>query len=49
MVDQIQLKDVEYFNCLGNTKTNDKKCARKIKSRIAMVKSSIQEEEESFY
>jgi hypothetical protein len=38
MIDQKQLENVEYFNCLGSTIVNDARCTREIKSRIAMAK-----------
>jgi hypothetical protein len=31
-------ENVEYFNCFGSMVTNDAKCTREIKSRIAMAK-----------
>ena len=36
-VDQKQLENVEYFNCLGSMITNSK-CTREIQSRIAVAK-----------
>ena len=36
--DQKQLGNVEYFNYLGSMMTNDARCTREIKSRIAMNK-----------
>jgi hypothetical protein len=39
VIDQKQLENVEYFNCLGSTITNDVKCTRVIKSRTAMAKA----------
>jgi hypothetical protein len=41
MTDQKQLENVEYFNYLGSTITNDVKCTRKIKSRIATTKAAV--------
>jgi hypothetical protein len=41
MVDQKQLEDVEYLNYLGSMITNDARCAREIKSRIAMAKAAF--------
>jgi hypothetical protein len=37
MIDQNQLQNVEYFNNLGSTITNDARCTHEIKSRIAMA------------
>jgi len=34
-----QPETVEYFNYLGSMVTNDTRCAREIKSRIAIVKA----------
>jgi hypothetical protein len=39
MIDHKQLKNVEYFNCLGCMITNDATCAHEIKFRIAMAKA----------
>jgi hypothetical protein len=41
MIDQKQMETVEYFNCLGSTITNDARCTREIKSRIAMEKAAF--------
>ena len=41
VIDHKQLENVEYFNCLRSTITNDAKCTREIKSRIAMPKSAF--------
>jgi hypothetical protein len=38
MIDQNQLENVDYFNDLGSMITNDARCTREIKSRIAMTK-----------
>ena len=40
MIDQKQLDNVVYFNCLGSMVTNDARCAREIKSRISKEKAS---------
>jgi hypothetical protein len=37
--DRKQLKNVEYFNYLGSMMTNDERCTREIKSRIAIGKT----------
>jgi hypothetical protein len=39
MIDQKQLEDVEYFNCLGSMITHDARCTREIKSRIVIAKA----------
>ena len=39
MLDQKQLKNVEYFNYLENMITNNARCTLEIKSRIAMAKA----------
>jgi hypothetical protein len=41
MIDQKQLENVEYFNYLGSMITNDARCTREIKSRIAMAKATF--------
>jgi hypothetical protein len=41
MIDQKQPENVEYFNCLGSMITNDARCTREIKSRIAMAKAAF--------
>jgi hypothetical protein len=38
MIEQKQLENVEYFNYLGSMITNDARCTREIKYRIAMEK-----------
>jgi hypothetical protein len=38
MIDQEQLKNVEYFNYFGSMTTNGARCTREIKSRITMEK-----------
>jgi hypothetical protein len=35
------LENVEYFNYLGSLVTNDARCTREIKSRIAMLKGAF--------
>jgi len=39
MIDQKQLDNVEYFNSVGSILTNDVRCTRDMKSRIAMAKA----------
>jgi hypothetical protein len=41
MIDQKQLENMEYFNYLGSILTNDARCTREIKSRIAMAKAAL--------
>jgi hypothetical protein len=40
MIDQKQLKNVEYFKYLGGLITNDAWCISEIKSRTAMAKAA---------
>jgi hypothetical protein len=40
MEDKEQPENVKYFNCFS-TITNDARCTREIKSRIAMVKAAF--------
>ena len=39
--DQRQQENMEYFNYLGSMITNDARCAREIKSRIAIVTAAF--------
>jgi hypothetical protein len=41
MIDKKQLENVEYFNYLGSMITNDARCTREIKSRIAVAKTAF--------
>jgi hypothetical protein len=41
MIDQKQLENVEYFNCLGSMIINDARCTREMKCRIAMAKAAF--------
>jgi hypothetical protein len=41
MIDQKQLENVEYFNYLGSTITNNARCTCEIKSRTAMAKAAF--------
>jgi hypothetical protein len=41
MINQKQLKNVEYFKYLGSMLTNDARCTCEIKSRIAMAKAAF--------
>ena len=49
MLDQKQLKNVEYFNYLGSMITKYARCKRETKSRIAMAKAAFTKQEESFH
>jgi hypothetical protein len=48
MLDQKQLENVEYFNYLGSVITNDARCTREIKSRIAMAKAAFNKKKNLF-
>jgi hypothetical protein len=48
MMDQKQLENVEYFNCLGTLITNDARCVCEIKSRIVMAKAALNKEKTLF-
>jgi hypothetical protein len=39
---------VEYFNCFGGMITNDARCTREIKSRIAMAKAAFNKKKTLF-
>jgi len=41
MINQKQLKNVEYFNYFGSLITDDVKCTCEIKSRVAMTKAAF--------
>jgi hypothetical protein len=41
MIYQKQLENVEYFNYFGSMITNNARCTREIKSRIAMTKAAF--------
>jgi hypothetical protein len=41
MIDQKQTKNVQYLNYLGSMITNDARCTREMKSRIATEKASF--------
>ena len=49
MIGQKQLENVEYFNYLGSMLTNDGRCTREIKSRIAMAKVAFNKKKTLFY
>jgi len=44
MIDQKQLENVEYFNCLGTMITTDARFTHEIKYRIAMAKAVFSKE-----
>jgi hypothetical protein len=46
--DQKQRENVEYFNCLGSVLTNDARCTREIKSKIAMAKTAFNNKKTNF-
>jgi hypothetical protein len=48
MIDEKQLANVEYFNYLGSMITNDARCTREIKSRIAMAKAAFNKKRNLF-
>jgi hypothetical protein len=48
MIDRKQLENVEYFNYLGSIITNDARCTREIKSRIAMAKAAFNKKKNLF-
>ena len=41
MTDQKQPENMEYFSCFGRMITNDARCTREIKSRVAMGKTAF--------
>jgi hypothetical protein len=48
MIDQKQLENVAYFDYLGSMITNDARCTREIKSRIAMAKAAFNKKKNLF-
>ena len=48
MIDQKQPENVECFKYLGSMLTNDGRCTREIKSRIAMAKASFSKKKTLF-
>jgi len=48
MIDQKQLEKVECFKYLGSLLTNDGRCKREIKSRIAMAKAAFNKKKTLF-
>jgi hypothetical protein len=41
MIEQKQLENVDYFDCLGSMIADDAQCICQVKSRIAMVKAAF--------
>jgi hypothetical protein len=48
MRDQQQLEDVEYFSHMDSTITNDARCTREVKFRIATEKGASRKKENLF-
>jgi hypothetical protein len=48
MTDQKQLENMEYLNYSGSMITNDARCTREIKSRIATAKVAFSRKKNSF-
>jgi hypothetical protein len=48
MIDQNQPENMEYFKCLVSMITNDARCTREIKSRIAMAKAAFKKKKALF-
>ena len=48
IIDQKQLQNVKYLNCLGSIKTNDARCTGEIKSRIVMGKAELNRKKNLF-
>jgi hypothetical protein len=46
MINKRQLQNVGYFNCFGSMITNDARCTREIKSRIAVTKAAFNRRKE---
>jgi hypothetical protein len=40
-IDEKQTENVEYFNCFGNKITNDARCTREVKCKMAMAKAAL--------
>jgi hypothetical protein len=41
MIDQKQLDNVEYFNCVGSVLRNDERCTPEMISRFAVAKAAF--------
>jgi hypothetical protein len=48
MIDQKQPENVEYFNYFGSMITNDARCTRETKSRIATTKAAFNKKKALF-
>jgi hypothetical protein len=48
MIDQKQFENLEYFNYLDSIITNDARCTREMKSRIAMAKAAFNKKKNFF-
>jgi hypothetical protein len=48
MIDQKKMENVEYLNYLGRMITNDERCTREIKSRIAIAKAAFDKKKTLF-
>ena len=48
LIDQKQTKNVEYFNYVGSMITNDARCKRGIKSKIALAKAALNKKKTLF-
>jgi hypothetical protein len=48
MIDKKQVEDVEYLNYFGSVITNNARCTREIKSRIAMAKAAFNKKKNLF-
>ena len=48
VTDQKQLENIEYFNYFGRLITNDARCTREIKYRIAMAKAAFNRKKNLF-
>jgi len=48
MVESKQPENMEYYNYLGSMITNDARCTREIKFRIAMVKAAFNNKKTQF-
>ena len=49
MIDQKQLENVECFKYLGSLLTNDGRCTREIKSRIAMAEAAFNNKKKNLF
>jgi hypothetical protein len=49
VLDQKQLQNMDYLNCLRSLITNVARCARVIKSRIAMAKAAFKKKKKNLF